>query len=81
MITSVSLSGSTDFSELEWSQLSLSSRNYEYIEPVTLTKGIYYLSIVSEPYQSLSFTIDFLLEREYSQHMAMYLASSLEMCP
>jgi hypothetical protein len=62
--------------------MSLSSAHYSYLPPSSLTQGTYYLSILSlEPHSSLLFTLDFLLEREYTQHMTMYLASSLELCP
>ena len=62
--------------QVEWGVASIPGENYNYLEPLTLTKGTYYLSILTNPsfQQSVtSFSMDFLVYSESSDPFSTFL--------
>jgi hypothetical protein len=70
--------------QVEWGVASIPGDNYNYLEPVTLTKGTYYFSIITTPsthQAATSFSLDFLVYSESIDPFSTFLSSTLTLCP
>ena len=70
-------------SNIDWAVESISGRYHSYIEPVSLTKGSYFLTIKSNSkIINVKFSLDLLYESESgsSDYFQNYFTNMLELC-